>query len=88
MSRNLFLKIMEGVRDYDLYFLRKPNATGKLGFTSYQKSFVAIRMRASGVVGDLIDEYLRISETTCLELMYKFCKVVIANFSGVRAKFG
>jgi hypothetical protein len=67
--KNLFLEIMQSVRDYDLYFLCKPNATGKLGFTSYQKSSAAIRMLAYGVVGDLIDEYLRVSETTCLELM-------------------
>jgi hypothetical protein len=31
-------------------------------------------MLAYGVVGDLIDEYLRMSKSTCLEFMYKFCK--------------
>jgi hypothetical protein len=35
-------------------------------------------MLAYGVVGDIIDEYLRMSESTCLESMYKFCKAVIA----------
>ena len=30
--------------------------------------------------GDLIDEYLRMSESTCLESLYKFCKAVIAVF--------
>jgi hypothetical protein len=81
MSRNFLLKIMQGVRDYDFYFL-KHDATGKLGFTSDQKNCAAIRMLAY-VVADLIDEYLRMSETTCLDSMYKFCKAVIVVFSEV-----
>jgi hypothetical protein len=40
-------------------------------------------MLAYEVAGDLIDEYLRISKTTCLESMYKFCKAVIAVFGTV-----
>ena len=32
------------------------------------------------VPGDLIDEYVRMSESTCLESLYKFCKAVIAVF--------
>ena len=37
-------------------------------------------MLAYGVPGDLIDEYVRMSESTCLESLYKFCKAVIAVF--------
>jgi hypothetical protein len=80
MSRKLFLTILNGMRAHDDYFTAKPDATGKLGFTSYKKCFAAIRMLAYGVVGELIDEYLRMSEATCLESMYKFCKAVIAIF--------
>jgi hypothetical protein len=64
MSRMLFLTILNGVRAHDDYSA-KPDATDKLGFTSYQKYSVAIRILAYGVVDDLIDEYLRISESTC-----------------------
>jgi hypothetical protein len=35
ISRKLFGQIMEGVRLYDPYFKCKPNATGKLGLSSY-----------------------------------------------------
>jgi hypothetical protein len=83
MSRKLFMTILNGVKPYDDYFTAKPDATGKLGFNSYQKCFVTIRMLAYGVADDLIDEYLRMSETTCLKSMYKFCKVVIAVFGTV-----
>jgi hypothetical protein len=40
-------------------------------------------MLAYGVGGDPVDEYLRMSETTCLESMYKFCKAVIAVFGTI-----
>jgi hypothetical protein len=65
------------------YFTARLDATGKLGFTFYQKSSAAIHMLIYEVAGDLIDEYLRMSESTCLESMYKFCKVVIAVFGTV-----
>jgi hypothetical protein len=32
------------------------------------------------VLGDLIDDYIRMSESTCNEAMYRFCEVVIAVF--------
>jgi hypothetical protein len=35
MLRKLFMSILNGVRAYDDYFTAKPDATGKLGFTSY-----------------------------------------------------
>jgi hypothetical protein len=40
-------------------------------------------MLAYGVAGDLVDEYLRTSETTYLESMYNFCKAVIADFGPI-----
>jgi hypothetical protein len=68
---------------HDDYFTTRPDATGNFGFTSYQKCSAAIHMLAYGVAGDLIDEYLRMRETTCLESIYKFCKAVIAVFGTV-----
>jgi hypothetical protein len=43
-------------------------------------------MLADGVACDLIDEYLRMSESTCLESMYKFFKSMIAVFGTVYLK--
>ena len=40
----------------------------------------AIRMFAYGVAGNLVDEYLRVSESICLESMYRFCKSVVQVF--------
>jgi hypothetical protein len=77
MSRDMFLTIMQGTRGYGPYLRCKPDTASKLGFTSYQKCSV------NGAPGDLIDEYLQIRNTTCLESMYKFCKFMIAVFGGV-----
>ena len=80
MARHVFNRIREGVVAHDPYFECNTDALGKLGFSSYQKCTAAIRMLAYGISGDLVDEYVRMSETTCLMLMYKFCQSVIEVF--------
>ena len=37
-------------------------------------------MLAYRVAGDLVDECMHMSESTCLESMYRFCKAVVAVF--------
>ncbi|KAI4989028.1 hypothetical protein ZWY2020_036345 [Hordeum vulgare] len=80
MSRHLFNRIREGVVGYDDYFECKEDAVRKIGFSSYQKCTAAIRMLAYGVPGDLVDEYVCMSESTCLESPCKICKTVIDVF--------
>jgi hypothetical protein len=80
MSIPLFTRIMDGVKVYDNYFYAKVDAIGKVGLSSYQKCTTAIRMLAYGVAGDFVDEYTRMSESTCLEAMYRFCTAVIGSF--------
>ena len=80
MARHVFNRIREGVVAHDPYFECKTDALGKLGFSSNQKCTAAIRMLAYGIPGDLVDEYVRMSETTCLMSMYKFCQAVIEVF--------
>ena len=80
MSRSLFLRLLEGVRAYNTYFEARPDAIGQYGFSSYQKCTAAIQMLAYGVADDLVDEYLRMSESTFLESMYRFCEVVVQVF--------
>jgi hypothetical protein len=52
----------------------------KLGFSSYQKCSVAIKMLAYGVAVDPVDEYMRMSDSTCIESMYNFCRAIILVF--------
>ncbi|XP_073359709.1 uncharacterized protein [Aegilops tauschii subsp. strangulata] len=80
MARHVFNRIREGVVAHDPYFECKTDALGKLGFSSYQKCTAAIRMLAYGILGDLVDEYVRISESTCLLSLYSFYKAMVAVF--------
>ena len=75
MRRRLINRIWEGVTEYEDYFKLKQDCTGKLGFSSYQKCTIAIRMLAYGVPNDLVDEYVRMSESTCLEALYRFVEL-------------
>ncbi|XP_020165019.1 uncharacterized protein [Aegilops tauschii subsp. strangulata] len=52
----------------------------KVGFCSYHKCIAPIWMLAYGIPVDLIDEYVCMSEFTCSESMYTFCKNVVAVF--------
>jgi hypothetical protein len=79
MSRKLFGQIIEGVRLHDPSFRCKLDVTGKLGFSSYQKCSAAIRMLAYGVASDLVDEYMRMSESTCIEAMYNFVELSLQS---------
>ena len=65
----------------DSYFVQKRNSANKLDLSSLQKITAILRMLAYGVSGDLIDEYVRIGETTALEILKKFITTVIDVFS-------
>ena len=81
MKRSLFLYIQSKVEVHDSYFVQNRNSAKKLGFSSLQKITAALRILAYGVLGDLIDKYVRIGETTALESLKKFVTMVIDVFS-------
>ncbi|XP_042966654.1 uncharacterized protein LOC122300214 [Carya illinoinensis] len=80
MSRDLFLRINAAVVSHDDYFVQKRDASGRLGLSSLQKMTVAIRMLAYGVTADLMDEYIKIGESTARQSMKKFVKAIVSIF--------
>ena len=66
MNRSLFLNIISKVEVPDPYFVQKRNGGKKLGLSSFQKITAALRMLVHRVMGDFMDEYVRIEETTVL----------------------
>ena len=80
MSRHLFLRIVNEVEQYDPYFIQRTDAVGVLGLSSLQKITVAYRILAYGTPTDSVDEYIRIGESTTIESLRRFVKVVIAMF--------
>src|SRR6266498_1064162 len=80
MSRDLFLRIMHAVEDYDDYFVQKRNAANTPGLSCFQKVTAVFRMLTYGVPADAMDEYVRIGESTVLESLRRFIKAVIEVF--------
>jgi hypothetical protein len=68
MNRDLFMKTMHVVQAYDDYFVLKKDYTGMIGFPSFKKCIVAMRMLAFG--GDAKYEYLRIGVPTAIKVIY------------------
>jgi hypothetical protein len=73
---------LDGVRDHYSILNAKNDATGTTCFTSYQNYSAASRKLAYEVVGDLIDEYICMSETTSVDSMLKFSRAeCLAKFT-------
>lgn len=69
----VFERLYHGVRAYDDYFITKKDAIGTIEFAGYQKCTAAMRMLAHDTIVDPWDGYLRMFESTCLEVMVKYC---------------
>jgi hypothetical protein len=61
MSKELFMEIFHGLREFDPYFKLKHDAVGTAGFSSFQKCTTAMRMLAYGAHVDAQDDYVRMS---------------------------
>jgi hypothetical protein len=81
MRLPLFRRILYAVEVHKPYFVQRRDNAGILGLSSLQKITVALRMLAYGITGDLVDEYLKIGETTAMMSLKLFVKSVISIFS-------
>jgi hypothetical protein len=66
MSKDVLMEILHGVTEYD------ERCCWQGGFSSIQKFITAMRMLAYESSVDSWDDYLRMSESTTIERMYKF----------------
>ena len=80
MNRGLFNQIVIVVRAFDPWFKLNKDAVGTIGFSSLQKCTATIRMLAYGAPTDVVDEYLRMSESTIITSMYRFCRALVGAF--------
>jgi hypothetical protein len=80
MRRHVFLRIVNDLGVWSSYFTQRVYCTGRLGLSPLQKCTAAIRMLAYGTAADMLDEYLKIAESTALECLEKFVLGVIEVF--------
>jgi hypothetical protein len=80
MKKDLFMKIVPGVREYGDYFKYKKDCIGKWGFTSVQKCTAALRCIAYGSPPDTLVDYLRVAESTSTDGVFKFFRAVVVVF--------
>ncbi|XP_012841572.1 PREDICTED: uncharacterized protein LOC105961854 [Erythranthe guttata] len=81
MHRPLFSRILSSVEAYDPYFVQRNDALGVSGLSSLQKVIAAYRILAYGVPADLLDDHIRIGESTSIESLRHFVKAIVAIFS-------
>ncbi|PKU75260.1 hypothetical protein MA16_Dca024834 [Dendrobium catenatum] len=77
MSRTLFLRVLDVVKEHDKYFQQLMDRADRLGLSSLQKVTAAFRMLAYGLPVDATDEYIRIGESTTIECVKRFCRAVV-----------
>ncbi|XP_042454976.1 uncharacterized protein LOC122039026 [Zingiber officinale] len=82
MGRNLFMRICDVVTNHNNYFIQRRDGLGRLGLSSLQKITAAFRILAYGVPTDATDEYIKIGESTAIESVKRFCRVVVEVFGG------
>ncbi|XP_042444071.1 uncharacterized protein LOC122029197 [Zingiber officinale] len=82
MGRNLFMRICDVVSNRDNYFIQRRDGLGRLGLSSLQKIIAAFRILTYGVPADATNEYIKIGESTAIESVKRFCRVVVEVFGG------
>jgi hypothetical protein len=60
--------------------VQKRDAVGFLGLSPHQKITSALRMLCYGMCADATDEYCRISESTAMESLKRFCLAIRIEF--------
>ena len=80
MSQNLFMRIVDAVKQHDSYFQHRIDALGRCGLSTLQKVTAVFRMLAYGLPADATDEYVKIGESTAIESMKRFCRAIVEIF--------
>ncbi|XP_075481327.1 uncharacterized protein LOC142522042 [Primulina tabacum] len=81
MSRNLFVWIVDGIQNHDVYFIQRSDSLGRLGLSTNQKATGALRMLAYALPADATDEYIQIRESTAIQCMLRFCRAIVEVFA-------
>ncbi|XP_075504569.1 protein ANTAGONIST OF LIKE HETEROCHROMATIN PROTEIN 1-like [Primulina tabacum] len=81
MSRGLFLRIVDAVKNHDRFFTQRIDGLGRLGLSTNQKITAAMRMLAYCTPADAADEYIKIGESTTIQCLQRFCRDIVEVFA-------
>ena len=80
MNRRLFMHIVDRFSNEVQFFRQKKDGLGRLSLSSIQKCTAAIQILAYGSAADIVDEYLRLGETTTRLCLENFVEGIINLF--------
>ncbi|XP_052621039.1 uncharacterized protein LOC111904210 [Lactuca sativa] len=80
LNKAIFLRISNALESRYDFFKRKPDARGRMSFSSIQKCAAALRYLGYGIAFDAADEYLKVSERTAVECVDWFSACVYEVF--------
>ncbi|XP_028107374.1 uncharacterized protein LOC114306362 [Camellia sinensis] len=83
MRQSLFLSILHDIQQVNEYLIQTHDATSALGLSSVQKMTAALQILQYSVLADVVDEYIRIGETTAIVALNFFTKMIVAIYEGV-----
>ncbi|KAK3189515.1 hypothetical protein Dsin_029076 [Dipteronia sinensis] len=64
----------------DNFFTQRRDNVGRLGLFALQKITAVFRMLAYGLPADVVDEYIKIEESTAIESLKRICGAVVEEF--------
>jgi hypothetical protein len=76
MRRHVFERLVDVVQQVGPYFIQCPNYVGELGLSTLQKVVAVVCILAYGIRVDVVDEYVRIGESTAHEALKHFCTAI------------
>jgi hypothetical protein len=77
MCPEMFNDILKRLGEASKYFRLEHDASGLAGFYPVQKMTVALRMLAYGGSADQIDEYIRMGESTIIDCVKCFTRLIV-----------
>nr|KAJ0201596.1 hypothetical protein LSAT_V11C600299180 [Lactuca sativa] len=80
LNKAIFLRISNALESRYDFFKQKPDARGRMGFSSIQKCAAALRYLGYDIAFDASDEYLKVSERTAVECVDWFSACVYEVF--------
>ncbi|XP_028105572.1 uncharacterized protein LOC114304619 [Camellia sinensis] len=83
MRRSLFVSILHDIQQVNEYFIQTRDATGALGLSGVQKMTAALWILQYGVPADVVDEYIRIGESTAIAALNFFTRSIVATYEAI-----